>query len=96
MATRKVSVVRLASAGRNALFKGSCISPYQQLLPGMNACVRTLKTTTIRYKSQKENPSEESGLTLKFMRGASKMYKDADAAVRVVSEFFSLQCGKWP
>lgn len=97
MATRKMSFVHLASTGLNALFKRTCISSHQQLLPGMDAGVRKLQTTTTGYKWQKEKPSEKRNWTPKFVRGASKLFKDADAAVCVISEvFFQAIYGMWP
>jgi uncharacterized protein YbbK (DUF523 family) len=62
----------------------------------MDAGVRKLQTATTGYKWQKETSSEKRDWTPKFVRGASKLFKDADAAVCVISVFFFrlyMECG---
>lgn len=77
MATRRISSACIASTTRNAFTRTT--RSHQLTLRFLTS--RQLSTTSIRYEQQKANTSAKRDPAPKIVRGASKVYKNADAAV---------------
>lgn len=76
MAARRIPALCLATPSRNALF-----TSHSQFTPRRLAPLRQLQTTPIRRDQQQANIKAKRDPAPKIVRGGSKLYKNADAAV---------------
>jgi hypothetical protein len=79
MASRRISAVFIAHTGRNGLHQVLPHHPSPRVVEILPA-VRYLSTTPFRNK-QEADINEKRGLAAVVVRGASKLFKDADSAV---------------
>lgn len=84
MASRRVSIAILARSGRTSIF----LTPRQTTQSQFTASIRNvtakrcLSSTCVRYDGQQANIKVKRDQAPDVVRGESKVYKDADEAVR--------------